>query len=757
MKRKLIFFLAFFEIAKLFAQETGVNVVGQAQDFFEKSYYKESLELLNNYEKNNSLSTKGLFLKALNLYQLNKLALAEEAFSILKVDQEQPPFAEVWLYLAKINHHQHEFEEAARYYKTYLRTIKSDDDLKKSIVEEIRRCSNGKREKYKISGNFVENFGSQVNSNEDEFFPIESGSESTELYFSTMSGKNNGGKREETGKINEWEGRFYSDMYRTTNLGGKWTAPNALHFQLNSPQHEVLIGFNQGEPALYYFRGNTLEGGAIMKTGYSESDDLANKSKIFFSSPWLNIKEGGFQVFDETMVLYAARIPGGYGGLDLYYSIFSEGQWSSPINLGPEINSAFDEAYPFLSSDGKTLFYSTNNSQWSIGGYDILQQVYNKETDGWLSAISMGMPVNSAGDDIQFYLARDGFTGYFTSNRRTGYGKKDLYATYLSNLLSGEKSNYPSFVKSPPKRTVVQKDEPTLEMEVKTEVTGPENQEVKILPKIENSFKEEERVVLKKEVIEEVEEAAEIKKEEKPYVLTEKVEQRPLTKELKKVAANSLELPMDLRSIDMEVAEFLKEVIKEFPNKRNGYVHLTFSVRNRVPLFEHYRQVEHSANQIVQYLIGLGMPSDRIAFHVDLNPTIPNEKFNLKYSWKDRMGLPLENSKSYIEDPFSIRMVDIPFYYKVSLSGASELKNAALINNYPNPTLEVNYEGKVTYSAGQFRTFEAARNFAQQLINNGLTELRVVPYIYDSRAPEESIIQFVHLFPDFSVYLNQNR
>jgi hypothetical protein len=121
------------------------------------------------------------------------------------------------------------------------------------------------------------------------------------------------------------------------------------------------------------------------------------------------------------------------------------------------------------------------------------------------------------------------------------------------------------------------------------------------------------------------------------------------------------------------------------------------------------------------------------------------------------MRLPLENSKSYIEDPFSIRMVDIPFYYKVSLSGASELKNAALINNYPNPTLEVNYEGKVTYSAGQFRTFEAARNFAQQLINNGLTELRVVPYIYDSRAPEESIIQFVHLFPDFSVYLNQNR
>jgi hypothetical protein len=102
-------------------------------------------------------------------------------------------------------------------------------------------------------------------------------------------------------------------------------------------------------------------------------------------------------------------------------------------------------------------------------------------------------------------------------------------------------------------------------------------------------------------------------------------------------------------------------------------------------------------------------------------------------------------------------MIESPFYYKVSLSGASELKNAALINNYSNPTLEVSPEGNITYNAGQFRTYEGATSFAKQLIDNGLTELKVTPYVYDFKANNKSIMQFVHLFPDFSIYLNQKK
>lgn len=754
MKRKLIFFLALFEIASLLAQSTDVDIVIEAQGFFEKSYYKESLEILTTYEKNNPLSSRGLFLKALNLYQLNRLTIAEENFSGLIKEGQQAPFAEVWLYLGKIHHHQHEFEEAAKYYKAYLRLIEKDEELKKSIVEEIRRCSNGRREKYRISGNFVENFGNHVNSNEEEFFPVESGKGSSRVYFSAMSGKNTGGKREETGKINEWEGRFYSDMYQTTSSSGKWVSPNSLHFLLNSPQHEVLIGFDSEEQNMYFFRGNNLVGGEIMSTSYSGTENLGNNSSSFFTSPWLNIKEGGFQVCHQTMVLFAARIPGGFGGLDLYYSIFSEGKWSSPINLGPEINSAYDEAYPFLSSDGKTLFYSTNNSDWSLGGYDIVHQSYDKEQNKWLPVISMGMPINSAGDDIQFYLARDGYTGYFASNRRTGYGKKDLYVSYLGNSIGGEKSSYPSFAKKPEKTIVIQED---------SKVTANKEEEVleslpiKTALKSESTFQEEERSVLKADVVAENEELKESREVERNNEGGEKKEEELPTMNYKNNEVKSLELPIVLGSIELGTAEYLKVISREYPKKQNGYVHLTFSVRSKVPLYEHYRQVEQSANQVVQYLIALGFPSNRIAFRINLNSTIPSEKFHLQYSWKDGEGLPLESLRTYSEDPFSIKMMERPFYYKVSLNGASELKNAALINNYSNPTLEVSPEGKVSFNAGQFRTYEAAISFAQQLINNGLTELRVIPYVYDYKASDKSIAQFMHLFSDFSIYLNQKR
>lgn len=760
MKIKLIFFFVFLEIASLLAQNTDVSIVEEAQDYFEKNYYEESLELLINFEKNNSLTNRGLFLKGLNLYQLNRLALAEEVFSSLFINQEQPFYAEVWLYLAKINHHQHEFEDAAKYYKTYIRSIGDDENLKKSIIEEIRRCSNGRKEKYSISGNFVENLGSQVNSSEDEFSPLESGKGSTELYFSAMASKNAGGKREGNGKINEWEGKFYADMYRTTNSSGKWTAPNSLHFLLNTPQHEVLIGFDHENQTMYFFRGNTLEGGAIMKSNYASSEDLGEQSNPFFSSPWLTVREGGFQVFNQTTVFFAARLPEGFGGSDLYYSVFSKGKWSAPINLGPEINSPFDEVHPFLSLDGKTLFYSTNNSRWSVGGYDIVQQVYDKEINEWSPVISLGIPINSAGDDIQFHLARDGFTGYFASNRRTGFGKNDLYVTYLGNSLGGKKNNDLGFLRPAESLVTVRKEESTFEKEKEEENSiekREENFEVKVVPKIENSYQEEEKIVLKSEVFKKEKEDTKRIEAERQSVVSRKMEQEPPTNPPTQLGTKELELPILLRSIETETAEFLKEIFRELPQNRSGFIQLTFSVRNRVPLYEHYRQGEQAANQIVQFLIGLGIPSNKIGYRINLNPTIPNEKIQMNYNWRDIEGLPLENSEYYSEDPFSIRKIDIPFYYKVSLSGASELKNAALINNYSNPTLEVSPDGKVTFNAGKFRTYEAALSFAQQLIDNGLTELNVVSYIYDIKATDRSIRQFIHLFPDFSNYLNQKR
>ena len=780
MKRKLLVFLVFFKIASLLAQNSDENIVLQAQDFFEKNYYKESLALLTNYEKNNSLSYKGLFLKALNLYQLNRLELAEEVLLGLIIDEQQAPFAEIWLYLGKINHHRHQFEEAAKHYKTYLRSIEENIDLKKSIVEEIRRCSNGRKEKYKVSGNFVENFGSQVNSSEDEFNPVESRIGSTGLYFSAMLGKNNGGKREGNGKINEWEGSFYSDMYRTTNLGGKWTSPNSLHFLLNSPQHEVLIGFDQEEQNMYFFRGNGLIGGEVMITSYSESEDLGKKSNSFFSFPDLNIIEGGFQVYDATLVFFAARIPEGYGGLDLYYSIFSEGEWSSPINLGPEINSSFDESYPFLSSDGKTLFYSTNNSQRSLGGYDIVYQVYDKQRSKWASAISLGMPINSPGDDINFYLAKDGFTGYFASNRKTGYGKNDLYVTYLGNSIVAEESGYPNFVKKPQKRIVIKEDvkvnseenvekildSPPLKSSLNTENAYQREEQKEEKSKLnsvlkDDTFKEENN---QKEVQVADQEDATIEKEnlgiieaDTNTIISEKIEVEANPQNLIIDKAKVLELPVIMGSVEVGTAEILKAIFNEFLKKQNEFVHLTLSVRSKVPLYDYYRQVEKAANQIIQYLIALGIPSDKIAFKIDSNPIVPRQKIYFKYGWKDRSGLPLVNVPVSSEDPFSMGMMERPFYYKVSLSGASELKNAALINNYSNPTLEVSSDGTVTYNAGQFRTYEGAASFAKQLIDNGLTELDITPYVYDFKANDKSVSQFVHLFPDFSVYLTQKR
>jgi hypothetical protein len=108
-------------------------------------------------------------------------------------------------------------------------------------------------------------------------------------------------------------------------------------------------------------------------------------------------------------------MPGGQGGLDLYYSIFEDGGWESPINLGKDINSPLDESFPFIDSNGN-LFFSSNGYE-GYGKQDIyfakLIKAYR-----WDKPLNMGSKLNSPKDDVAFTLSRiDETQGFFASDR----------------------------------------------------------------------------------------------------------------------------------------------------------------------------------------------------------------------------------------------------------------------------------------------------------------------------------------------------
>ncbi len=120
------------------------------------------------------------------------------------------------------------------------------------------------------------------------------------------------------------------------------------------------------------------------------------------------------------------RIEGGYGGLDIYMSERdSTGDWGPAVNLGPTINTPFNEETPFLDKTDKVLFFSSRG-HFGMGGHDIFYST-KLENGKWAIPINMGYPVNSTDDDTFFHPVGEGYTAYVSIFDKNGFGLKDIH------------------------------------------------------------------------------------------------------------------------------------------------------------------------------------------------------------------------------------------------------------------------------------------------------------------------------------------
>jgi len=154
---------------------------------------------------------------------------------------------------------------------------------------------------------------------------------------------------------------------------------------------------------------------------------------------WSEPKPVDFPIHDETgtvtslsisqdmnTIYFAANFEGGYGGKDIYrITRMPDSSWSKPMNLGPVINSPYDEESPFIHPDGITLFFSSKGHR-NMGGYDVFRTVKD-ENGRWSAPENLGYPINSVMDDLFFIATFDGKTFYLSSNREDGNGGMDIY------------------------------------------------------------------------------------------------------------------------------------------------------------------------------------------------------------------------------------------------------------------------------------------------------------------------------------------
>jgi hypothetical protein len=227
------------------------------------------------------------------------------------------------------------------------------------------------------------------------------------------------------------EGNFTYDLYFSEKKGkSNWSAAGIFSKELTTRYNESTVCFSADENTMYYTA--TLNAGT--KIGDASGDTLTNG--IFISQrngetwsvpepftynspdydvgyPW--ITEDGNRLY------FAARNPEGYGKFDLYYSDKVNGSWTKPVNLGPAINTAESEVFPFVYKQNRLYFASGGHD--GGGGLDIF---YSDFINGvWIRAVNLPRPFNSRYDDFGYISNSEMDTGYFTSNRR---GTDDIYS-----------------------------------------------------------------------------------------------------------------------------------------------------------------------------------------------------------------------------------------------------------------------------------------------------------------------------------------
>jgi hypothetical protein len=116
---------------------------------------------------------------------------------------------------------------------------------------------------------------------------------------------------------------------------------------------------------------------------------------------------------DGKTLYFASDMPGGFGGSDIYCSKLVNGEWSSPVNMGPQVNSASTENYPYIYSDERLYFSS--NRPGGLGRLDIYSA--SLYIGKWEEPVLLPEPINSKNDDFAFVADENLGTGYFTSNR----------------------------------------------------------------------------------------------------------------------------------------------------------------------------------------------------------------------------------------------------------------------------------------------------------------------------------------------------
>ncbi len=290
-----------------------------------------------------------------------------------------------------------------------------------TLPRSIQECKNALALLNFSKVNYIENLGAAINTNQNEYFPYVSNNQELIFYTSNIFDK-------VTKEV------FNENLNFSYQQEG-WQKGKVVDSLVTTSQHEGMSTFTRDGVMMIYTvceQEGVLANGCDLRKAILSKDSILTvehlegqvNSEFWESQAALSC--------DGNQLFFASNRKGGLGLTDIWMSQrLPDGNWGKPKNLGSSINTKGYEEAPFITNDGKTLFFSSTG-HLGMGEQDIFMSHWN-EKGYWEAAINLGPPINTAARELGFFLTSDNKTGYFASDKKEGFGGMDIYKFEIPN------------------------------------------------------------------------------------------------------------------------------------------------------------------------------------------------------------------------------------------------------------------------------------------------------------------------------------
>jgi tetratricopeptide (TPR) repeat protein len=306
-------------------------------------------------------------------------------------------------FLANAYRISNDLDKAVETYTLFMQNVDPEVYDTNLVRFQIEACYNAREMMKKPVYVIEKNLGDRINQRFSEFNPVVSSDEQSMLFTREL--------------------QFYDAVFWTTKINGQWSTPVNLTPELGIDQDYYTSSLTGDGKTLLLYRIDRFDGNIYQSrlTGdkWSDVEKLNDNINTKYWESHATLARDGRRLY------FTSNRKESLGGLDIFVSERdSTGAWGPAKNLGPVINTEYNEDTPFLANNDRTLFFSSRGHH-NIGGYDIFRSDLDEKGE-WGAPVNIGYPVNTTDDDLFFMPMGKGNRGYLSRFSTEGQGKMDI-------------------------------------------------------------------------------------------------------------------------------------------------------------------------------------------------------------------------------------------------------------------------------------------------------------------------------------------